>query len=101
VGHAHVVPVRWGCEVEVFGRAVPPGALIHADKHGFLVVPDEDQPRLLEAARFMDSNECATVIAAARGAAGRTTEEMLASLEQASQAFGAAARAQFGARGEW
>jgi regulator of RNase E activity RraA len=101
VGHAHVVPVRWNCPAEVFGRAVPPGALIHADKHGFLVVPDEDQRRLLEAARFMDSNECATVIAAARAAAGRTAEETLASLEQASQAFGAAARARFGARGEW
>ena len=37
VGHAHVVPVRWGCEVTVFGQTVRPGQLIHADKHGFLV----------------------------------------------------------------
>jgi regulator of RNase E activity RraA len=42
MGHAFSHPVRFGCEVEVFGRRVKPGDLIHADKHGFLVVaPDE------------------------------------------------------------
>lgn len=40
VGHAHSYPVCWNCEVEVFGRRVAPGQLIHADKHGFLVIPD-------------------------------------------------------------
>ena len=44
--------------------ALQPGQLIHADKHGFLVVPEEDEAGLLEAARFMDANECNTVIAA-------------------------------------
>ena len=73
VGHAHVHPVRWNCEVEVFGRTVRPGDLIHADKHGFIVIPPEDQPRLLEAARFMDSNECNTVIPAARASAAEPT----------------------------
>ncbi len=101
VGHAHVAPVRWGCDVTVFGQRVWPGALIHADKHGFLVIPDEDQAGLLEAARFMDSNECRTVIAAARGAAGKTTDQILADLDAASAAFGAAARARFQAGGEW
>ena len=38
-----------------FGRKVQPGQLIHADKHGFLVVPAEDEARLLEAAMFMDN----------------------------------------------
>src|SRR5438093_747465 len=47
VGHAHAHPVRWNCPVEVFGRAVQPGQLIHADKHGFLVVPPEDERELL------------------------------------------------------
>jgi regulator of RNase E activity RraA len=70
VGHAHVTPVRWGVPVTVFGREIRPGQLIHADKHGFLAVPPEDEGRLLEAAAFMDSNECHTVIAAARGAQG-------------------------------
>ncbi len=101
VGHAFSCPVRWGCEVEVFGRTVQPGQLLHADKHGFLAIPPEDEPALLEAARFMDSNECRTVIAAARSAAGRPMEEVLAQLNEAAAAFGAAARGRFGSRGEW
>jgi regulator of RNase E activity RraA len=101
VGHAHSTPVRWDCDVEVFGRVVAPGALIHADKHGFLVIPREDEARLLEAACFMDSNECRTVIAAARSAAGKPMDETLASIEQAAAEFGAAAKARFSAGGEW
>ena len=83
VGHAFSHPVRWDCEVEVFGRVVRPGQLIHADKHGFLVVPEEDEAGLLDAARFMDSNECNTVIAAARNAAGRSLEEIVQALDAA------------------
>ena len=87
VGHAHAFPVRWNCEVTVFGRKVQPGQLIHADKHGFLVIPPEDEPQLLDAARFMDSNECKTVIAAARSASGKPMQEVLADLQAASQQF--------------
>ena len=101
VGHAFSHPVRWNCEVEVFERKVQPGDLIHADKHGFLVVPPEDQAGLLEAARFMDANECATLISAARDTAGRSTEEVLARIDAAGAAFGQAARAKFQKRGEW
>ena len=101
VGHAHVTPVRWGVPVTVFGREIRPGQLIHADKHGFLAVPSEDEGRLLEAAAFMDSNECHTVIAAARGAQGLGRDESLARLAAAGRRFGEAARAQFGQRGEW
>jgi regulator of RNase E activity RraA len=101
VGHAFSHPVRWDCEVEVFGRIVRPGQLIHADKHGFLVIPEEDEARLLDAARFMDSNECNTVIAAARGAAGRSLEEIVQALDAAGREFGAAAQAKFAAKGEW
>src|SRR5207249_3914659 len=57
VSHAHTWPIRWGCEVEVFGAKVSPGQLIHADKHGFIVIPDEAQDRVLEMARFLDDNE--------------------------------------------
>src|SRR5713226_9049597 len=32
VGHAFSHPVRWDCEVEVFGQKVRPGDLVHADK---------------------------------------------------------------------
>lgn len=101
VGHAHVRPVRWNCEVEVFGTKIQPGQLIHADKHGFLAIPPEDEARLLEAAVFMDQNECNTVIAAARESAGKTTDELLAALATAGQAFAAAAKAKFSGEGEW
>src|SRR5438309_1973084 len=83
VGHAFAAPVRWDCEVQVFGQTVRPGQLIHADKHGFLAIPPEDEPALLEAARFMDANECNTIIAAAKGSAGGPIEELLKALERA------------------
>jgi 4-hydroxy-4-methyl-2-oxoglutarate aldolase len=101
VGHAHSVPVRWNCEVEVFGSRIQPGQLIHADKHGFMAIPNEDVPGLLDAAKFMDANECNTVIAAAREATGKTTEELLESLDKASKAFKEAAREKFRREGEW
>ena len=101
VSHAYVCPVRWGYPVQVFGRRVEPGQLIHADKHGFLAIPPEDEPQLLEAARFMDANECDTVIAAARGGAGLTTEQLLQQMDQAAKAFGAATREKFSSMGEW
>ena len=101
VGHAHVHPVRWDCEVEVFGRTVRPGDLIHADKHGFIVIAPEEQPVLLDAVRFMDSNECNTVIPAARDTAGRSTAEVLANLEASIAQFSANVRAKFKREGEW
>ena len=101
VGHGFATPVRWNCVVEVFGRAVHPGQLIHADKHGFLVVPDEDVPRLLDAARFMDANECRTLIAAARSSHGLSIAQTLKKIDTAATAFGAAARKKFGGKGEW
>jgi len=96
VGHAHSIPVKWGCEVEVFGVKIQHGQLIHADKHGFLVIPAEDEAGLLEAARFMDNNECNTVIAAARGAAGKPIEQILDEMDAASKAFSQAAHERFG-----
>jgi regulator of RNase E activity RraA len=101
VGHAHVTPVRWNCPVEVFGRRVEPGQLIHADKHGFIAVPLEDEPRLLQAAAFMDANECNTVIAAARSAAGKPLEQIVDDLTRAGTEFKQAAEKQFGKPGEW
>lgn len=101
VGHAHVHPVRWNCDVEVFGRNVSPGDLIHADKHGFIVVAPDEEPRLLEAARFMDANECQTVIPAARGCAGLGADQILANLDAAAAQFGENVRARFRRDGEW
>jgi 4-hydroxy-4-methyl-2-oxoglutarate aldolase len=96
VGHAWNFPVRWNCEVEVFGRKVKPGQLIHADKHGFLVIPDEDRERLLEAVRFMDSNECKTMIPAARSAWGKSKELILSDFSNAVSEFSKAVIEKFG-----
>lgn len=101
VGHAYSWPVRWNCEVEVFGTRIKPGQLIHADKHGFLVIPDEDQARILEATRFMDSNECNTVISAGRDATGKSIEQVLRSMNEAARDFGSAAIEKYGRQGEW
>lgn len=101
VGHAHSHPIQWGCEVEVFGRKIQPGQLIHADKHGFMAIPQGEEAHLLEAARFMDSNECQTVISAARQAAGKPFDQILADLNAAGEAFGKAAKTKYGNKGEW
>jgi 4-hydroxy-4-methyl-2-oxoglutarate aldolase len=98
VGHAHAAPVHWGGEVEVFGTRVAPGQLVHADKHGFLVVPRGEESDLLRAAVQMDINECETVIAAARG--GGATDELLERIDHASMEFGRRVDQQFGRRGE-
>ena len=87
VGHAHWCPVRWNCEVEVFGRKIQPGQLIHADKHGFLAIPKKDEKELLEAAQFMDQNECKTVIPAARNISGLSTEKLLNQLDDGAKKF--------------
>jgi regulator of RNase E activity RraA len=100
VGHAHSCPVRWGGPVEVFGRRIRSGQLIHADKHGFLAVPFGEEKGLLEAAKFMDAEECRTLLAAARGAAGRAPLEICAALDRAGAAFKQTAKKRFGRKGE-
>jgi 4-hydroxy-4-methyl-2-oxoglutarate aldolase len=101
VGHAYSHPVRWNCEVEVFGNKVQPEQLIHADKHGFMIIPEEDQANLLDASIFMDKNECDTLIAAAREAEGLSMKDTLDSIKQANKAFNSAAEDKFGRKGEW
>ena len=100
VGHAYSHPVRWDCKVEVFGRTVKPGDLIHADKHGFIVIPREDQEQLLEAARFMDSNECQTMIAAASDTSDLPIEERLQAIDAACDKFTMDTEARFGGKGK-
>ena len=99
VGHAYSTPIRWDCEVEVFGTPVEPGMLIHADKHGFLAVLAEETPRLLEAARAMDTFECQTMIAAARSSVGKSSGEILEQLDSASTEFGRLVREKFSSEG--
>jgi regulator of RNase E activity RraA len=100
IGHGFAVPVRWGCDVEVFGTRVRPGQLIHADKHGFLAVPFGEEQELLEASRFMDSNECRNLISVARSTAGRSIEEILDGIDAGAERFGDEAAEQFGKTSE-
>jgi 4-hydroxy-4-methyl-2-oxoglutarate aldolase len=95
VGHAYSCPVRWGVAVEVFGRKIEPGQFIHADKHGFLAIPFGEEAGLLEASRFMDSNECVTTIAASRESSGRSPEQTCDAIDQAYAAFRAATKNRF------
>ena len=74
--------------------------IFHADKHGFLVIPEEDQEQLLDAARFMDENECRTMIQSARSSWGNNPDVVLADFNEAVRTFGEAAKAKFGKKGE-
>jgi regulator of RNase E activity RraA len=95
-GRAYSCPIRWGVEVEVFGRRIVPGQLIHADKHGFLAIPKDDEAGLLEATRFMDAQENQTVIVAGRDTVGKSPLEICDAMDQAGAAFRAAAQEKFG-----
>jgi regulator of RNase E activity RraA len=77
VSHAYCTPLRFGNEVEIFGAKVKPGMLIHADKYGFIAIPEDDTEHLLEAVRFMDANECKTMIHTARETQGKTPAEIV------------------------
>lgn len=101
VSHAHTWPLRWGCEVEVFGQKVRPGQLIHADKHGFIIIPEVAHPRVLEAARYMDDLECDTVIPAGREKTGLAMEKILEGMNQAAGQFSQRTKDQYGKAGEW
>jgi len=95
VSHAYSAPIRWDCEVEVFGTRIQPGQLIHADKHGFVVIPAEDERRVLEAARFMDSTECDTKLAASWLPAGMPLEDLLSGFDRADDAMSERIREHF------
>jgi regulator of RNase E activity RraA len=99
VGHGVGTMVTFGEPVEVFGRRVTPGQLIHADRHGFLVVPPEDEALLLDAAEFLDATEAGLLQAArdSRGGSG----EFLARFDTAIDTFIAQADKKFTSPGEW
>ncbi len=99
VGHGYGSLLRWNCDVEVFGRRVSPGQLIHADPHGFLAIPPEDEARLLEASVFMDRNE-STVLAAAQNVDRLPRDEHLARIDESLGTFIGSARDRFGRAGE-
>jgi len=76
--------------------------LIHADKHGFLIIPEEDQAGILQASLFMDNNECETVINAAL-AFDRVEEQIQIAekMNESAHSFNEAALANSDKKGEW
>jgi 4-hydroxy-4-methyl-2-oxoglutarate aldolase len=99
VGHAYATPVAWGVSVQVFGCEIHPGEVIHADQHGFLVIPPQDLPGVVEAAAFLDAAERSTLIAAA--AAERDPRAALARIDAAEVEFRALVARKFGRGGEF
>jgi regulator of RNase E activity RraA len=57
VSHGFVHVVEIGTKVEVFGLSVAQGELIHADRHGGLVIPKDVIPRLKKAINTVVLNE--------------------------------------------
>jgi regulator of RNase E activity RraA len=64
--HAHVHVTAVGIPVTVLGLKVCPGDLIHADKHGAVVIPP-GMARELPAAVALNQRQEAPILAAARG----------------------------------
>src|SRR5215831_7609424 len=65
--HAYVHVVEFGGAVNVFGMATKSGDLVHADRHGAVVVPIEKISAMMKAADALSKRE-ARIIAAARAA---------------------------------
>src|SRR5450631_437797 len=76
--HAFVHVVDFGGEVTVHGMAVKNGDLIHADRHGAVVVPIDRISAMRSALELLTKNE-ARIIAAAR-APGATVENIKAAI---------------------
>jgi regulator of RNase E activity RraA len=77
--HAYVHVVDYGIDVNVAGMAVVSGDLIHADRHGAVVVPRDKIDAMQAAADKLAATE-ARIIAAAR-APGATVEAIKAAIK--------------------
>ena len=67
--HAYVHVVEFGIDVTVHGMAVESGDLIHADRHGAIVVPPDQIGAMRSALEGLSARE-AKIIAAARAGGG-------------------------------
>lgn len=68
VGHGYSCPIRWGMDIELLGTTVHTGDLVQVDKYGFICLDEDEQGKVLEAARRLDGNECQSVISTMYGA---------------------------------
>ena len=64
--HAFVHAVDWGCEVNVHGMVVQDGDLIHADRHGAVVVPTDAVSDIIDQLDLMVRRE-KVILDVARG----------------------------------
>lgn len=55
--HAHVHVVDWDLPVKIFDMSVKPGELIHADRHGAVIVPIEVAKQVPAAAELLGRRE--------------------------------------------
>lgn len=99
VGHGSGVLVEFGDAVEVFGVDIKPGQLIHADQHGFLAIPPEDESRVLDASLIAHAAE-AELLRAAR-ASGLPHIAFLKQFDGAIQSYLKRIRECKLKRGEW
>jgi regulator of RNase E activity RraA len=76
--HAYVHVVDFACEVTIHGMVVKSGDLIHADRHGAVVVPQDAIAAMPAALETINRRE-AEIIAAAR-APGATVESIKAAI---------------------
>ncbi len=74
--HAYAKPIAFGTEVQVHGMRVQSGDLVHADRHGAVVIPPDLVRAIPDAARAVAERE-AKILAVARGA-GCTAEKLVA-----------------------
>lgn len=79
--HAHVHPVGFGGEVDIFGMVVRSGDLIHADRHGAVIIPHAVARRVAAAAALCARRE-EPILKAAR-AHGFSIEALEAALAAA------------------
>lgn len=81
--HSYVHVADVGCEVDIFGMVVEHGSLIHADKHGAVVIPLEIAPLLPAAIETITQREA--VILEAIRAPGFDIETLRTAVGQSAE----------------
>jgi len=81
--HSYVHAADVGCEVDIFGMVVEHGSLIHADKHGAVVIPLDIAPLLPAAIETMIRREA--VILDAIRAPGFDIETLRAAMGKSAE----------------
>ena len=55
--HVHADVVAYNCPVTVAGLSVAPGDIIHADRHGAVIIPADAAPKIAAAAELLTRKE--------------------------------------------